>query len=124
MHDCEFIEVTQSWNSEDNGIYVRTDDRASTLTRNSTWKHPNKDRIIFYAGNATEWRLSPDYGEGSGYDYGEGSGYDYGEGSGFDYGEGSGYEYVEEWRLGTKGHQNTNDYYFKGTISKYLFSFV
>ena len=84
MHDCEFIEVTQSSDSEDNGLYVRTDDRASTPTKNSTWKHPNEDRAIFYAGSATEWRL------------------------------------------GTKGHQNTNDYWFKGTyyISKYLFSFV
>ena len=62
---------------------MRTDDRASTPTKNSTWKHPNKDSIIFYAGSATEWRL------------------------------------------GKKGHQNTNDYYFKGTyyISKYFFFF-
>ena len=84
MRDCEFIEVTQSSDSEDNGIYVRTDDRASTPTKNSTWKHQKEDRIIFYAGSATEWRL------------------------------------------GTKEHQNTNDYYFKGTyyISKYLFSFI
>ena len=101
MHDCDFIEVTQSSDSADNGIYVRTDDRASTPTKNSTWKHPNEDRIIFYAA--------------TGYHYGEGSDDEDGEGSGFDYGEGSGYEYVEEWRLGTKGHQNTNDYYFKGT---------
>ena len=57
MHDCDFIEVTQSSDSADNGIYVRTDDRASTPTKSSTWKHPNKDRIIFYAGGATEWRL-------------------------------------------------------------------
>ena len=81
MHNCDFIEVTQSSDSEDNGIYVQTDDRASTPTKSSTWKHPNEDRIIFYAGSAAEWRL------------------------------------------GTKGHQNTNNYYFKGTyyISKYLF---
>ena len=84
MHDCKFIEVSQSFDSATNGIYVRTDDRASTPTKNSTWKHPNEDRAIFYAESATEWRL------------------------------------------GKKGHQNTNDYYFKGTyyISKYLFSFV
>ena len=81
MHDCKFIEVSQSSDSDTNGIYVWTDDRASTPTKNSTWKHTNKDRIIFYAGNATEWRL------------------------------------------GKKEHQNTSDYYFKGTyyISKYLF---
>ena len=117
MRDCEFIEVTQSYDSEDNGIYVRTDDRASIPTKNSTWKHPNGNRAIFYAAT------SYDYGELLGYDYGEGSGYDYGEGSGFDYGEGSGYEYVEEWQLGTKGHQNTSKFIFKGIyyIFKYLF---
>ena len=77
MHDCKFIEVTQSYASM-NGLYLRTDNRASTPTKNSTWKHPNEDRAIFFAGSATEWRL------------------------------------------GTKGDQNTNDYYFKGTyyISK------
>ena len=81
VHDCEFIEVTQSSDSADNGIYVRTDDRALTPTKSSTWKHPNEDRAIFNAESATEWRL------------------------------------------GTEGHQNTNDYYFKGTycISKYFF---
>ena len=84
MRDCEFIEVTQSSDSVDNGLYVRTDDRASTPTKNTTWKHQKRNIIIFYAGSATEWRL------------------------------------------GIKGHQNTNDYYFKGTycISKYLFSFI
>ena len=55
MHECVFIEVTQSSDSADNGIYVRTDDRASTPTKNSTWKHPNEDRAIFYAESATEW---------------------------------------------------------------------
>ena len=57
MHDCEFIEVTQSSDSEDNGIYVRTDDRVSIPTKSSTWKHPNEDRVIFHAESATEWRL-------------------------------------------------------------------
>ena len=78
MHECVFIEVTQSSYSEDNGLYVRTDDRASTPTKSSTWKHQKEDRAIFYIGSATEWRL------------------------------------------GKKGHQNTNDYYYKGTycISK------
>ena len=75
MHDCKFIDVSQSSDSEDNGIYVRTDDRASTPTKNSTWKHPNEDRIIFNAGSATEWQV------------------------------------------GRKRHQNTNDYYFKGSYS-------
>ena len=81
MHECEFIEVTQSSDSGDNGLYMRTDDRASTPTKDSTWKHQKEDRIIFYAGNAAEWRL------------------------------------------GKKGHLNTDDYYFKGTycISKYIF---
>ena len=79
MRDCEFIEVTQSSDSEDNGIYVRTDDRASTPTKSSTWKHQKEDRIIFYAESATEWRL------------------------------------------GKKEHQNTDDYYFKGTYSSLLF---
>ena len=73
MHECVFIEVTQSSDNEDNGLYVRTDDRASNPTNSSTWKHPNEDRAIFYDGSATEWRL------------------------------------------GTKGPQNTGDYYFKGT---------
>ena len=62
MRDCEFIEVTQSSDSEDNGIYVRTDDRVSTPTKSSTWKHPNEDRSIFYAESATEWRLGTKYG--------------------------------------------------------------
>ena len=81
MHDCKFIEVTQSSYASMNGLYVRTDNRASTPTKNSTWKHPNEDRAIFFAGSATEWRL------------------------------------------GKREHQNTNNYYFKGTyyISKYLF---
>ena len=82
MHDCKIIEVTRpNGDSSSVGLYVRTDDRASTPTKNSTWKHPNKDRAIFYAGNATEWRL------------------------------------------GKKGHQNTDNYYFKGKyrISKYIF---
>ena len=75
MHECVFIEVTQSWDSRDNGIYVPTDDRVSTPTKSSTWKHPNEDRSIFYAESATEWRL------------------------------------------GTKGDQNTrNGYQFKGTV--------
>ena len=84
MRDCEFIEVTQSRYASMNGLYVRTDDRASTPTKSSTWKHQKEDRAIFSAESATEWRL------------------------------------------GKKGHQNTNDYYYKGTyyISKYLFSFV
>ena len=79
VHDCKFIEVTQGIYG--NGIYVRTDDRASTPTKNSTWKHPNKNIIIFYAESATEWQL------------------------------------------GAKEHQNTNDYFYKGTycISKYFF---
>ena len=78
MRDCEFIEVTQSSDSEDNGIYVRTDDRVSTPTKSSTWKHQKEDRAIFYFGSETEWRL------------------------------------------GEKGHQNTNNYLYKGTycISK------
>ena len=61
MHDCEFIEVTQSSKRVENGIYVRTDDRASTPTKNSTWKHP-EDKIIFYAGSATQWQLNGLFG--------------------------------------------------------------
>jgi hypothetical protein len=57
VHECVFIEVTESFDSENKDIYVRTDDRASTPTKIYTWMHPNKDRIIFYAENATEWRL-------------------------------------------------------------------
>ena len=69
MRDCEFIEVTQSKYSQDNGIYVRTDDRASTPTKNSTWKHPKEDRIIFYAGSATEWRLGEKSDQNTKYGY-------------------------------------------------------
>ena len=29
-----------------------------------------------------------------------------------------------EWRLGKKGHQNTNDYYFKGTYVLYFQIFI
>ena len=57
MPECEFIEVTQSSDSMDKVLFVRTDDKTSTPTKNSTWKHPNEDVIIFYAGSATEWRL-------------------------------------------------------------------
>ena len=67
MHDCEFIEVTQSSDSPDNGIYVRTDDRASTPNKNSTWKHPNEDRAIFYAESATEWRLGTKWDQNNKY---------------------------------------------------------
>ena len=56
MHDCDFIEV-KSRSATMNGLYVRTDDRASTPTKNSTWKHQKEDRAIFYIGSATEWRL-------------------------------------------------------------------
>ena len=67
MHDCDFIEVTQSRHDDMNGLYVRTDDRASTPTKNSIWKHQKEDRIIFYAGSATEWRLGTKWHQNNNY---------------------------------------------------------
>ena len=61
VQNCDYIEVTGSNVSLDNGYYVRTDDRASAPTKKSFWSKPTKDddkeRLIFYAGSAEEWRL-------------------------------------------------------------------
>ena len=58
MARCETIEVFHSRSDfESEGFYVRTDDRASAPTKKSIWRHNNSDRIIYYDGNAKEWRL-------------------------------------------------------------------
>ena len=56
MHDCKFIEV-KSRSASTNGLYVRTDDRASAPTKKSIWKLSNKTYFIYYAGSAKAWRL-------------------------------------------------------------------
>ena len=66
VQNCDYIEVTGSNNSLDNGVYVRTDDRASAPTKKTLWSKPTNDdteqRLIFYAGSAEEWRLGkPDW---------------------------------------------------------------
>ena len=67
MDECESFEVTQlnpqyTWGvyineTDTNGFYVRTDDRASAPTKKSIWKLSNKSYYIYYARSAKAWRL-------------------------------------------------------------------
>ena len=58
MHDCNFIEVTQGFRESINNLYVRTDDWASTPTKNSTWKHPNATTKIYTVESPISKRLN------------------------------------------------------------------
>ena len=57
VQNCDYIEVTGSNVSLDNGYYVRTDDRASAPTKKSIWKLSNKTYFIYYTRSAKAWRL-------------------------------------------------------------------
>ena len=133
VHECEFIEVSRGSYKM---FFVRNDDVASAPTKNSTWKSPNLNHTVtfviysrFFLFAVHECEFIEVTVQGSNKLFfvrnddiasapTKNSTWKFQRNEKFpedlfiSYG-GS----ATEWRLGNKEHQNTDDYYFKGTYS-------